>query len=109
MGPNLAGRHSRSSLSSCQQKPRGSEDHQKGYQNPSQIHPKSSKSAPGRRPRNHLEIVARFLKKIIKNDLQMEPQRTPEGPPLGEIRAVEGRSGPGPLQDLQNGAQKGGF
>ena len=45
----------------------------------------------------------------MKNDLQMEPQRAPEGLPLGEIRGAEGRSGPGPLQDLQNGAQKNGF
>ena len=106
---NLAGRHSRSSLSACQQKPRGSENHRKGYQNPSQIHPKSRKSAPGRRLRNHLKIVVRFLREIMKNDFQMESQRAPEGPPLGEIRGAEGRSGPGPLQDLQNGAQKAGF
>ena len=105
MGPNLAGKHSRSSPSAGQQKSRGSKDHQKGYQNPSQIHPKSGKSGPGRRPRNHLKIVARFLRKLMKNDLQMDPQRAPEGPPLGEIRGPEGRSGPGPLQDFQNGAQ----
>ena len=45
----------------------------------------------------------------MKNDFPMDPQRIPEGPPLGEIRGAEGRSGPGSLQDLQNGAQKGGF
>ena len=133
MGPNLAGRHSRSSLSACQQKPRGSENHQKGYQNPSQIHPKSRKSAPGRRLRNHLKIDVRFIAKIMKMTSQREPQRRLRGFPLGEnsgpksryapgvlkwtpkgrfleeIRGAEGRSGPGPLQDLQNGAQKGGF
>ena len=109
MGPNLAGRHSRSNPSACQQKSRGYGNHPKGYQNPSKIHPKSRKSGPGRRLRNHLKLVVRFLRKIMKNDFQMESQRAPEGPPLGEIRGAEGRSGPGPLQDLQNGAQKAGF
>ena len=90
MGPNLAGRHSRSSPSACQQKSRGYGNHPKGYQNPSKIHPKSKKSAPGRRLRNHLKIVVRFLRKIMKNDSQMDPQRAPEGPPLGKKGVYKG-------------------
>ena len=90
LGPNLAGRHSRSSLSACQQKPRGSENHRKGYQNPSQIHPKSRKSGPGRGLRNHLKIVARFLGKFTKMTSQMDPQRAPEAPPLGKIAVQKG-------------------
>ena len=78
VGPNLAGRHSRSSPSTCQQKSRGSEKHEKGYQNPFQIHPKSRKSAPGRGFRNHL--IGRFLKKFTKMTSQMEPKCCP-GPP----------------------------
>ena len=84
VGPNLAGRHSRSSLSACQQKPRGSENHRKGYPNSSQIHPKSRKNPPGRGLRNHLKIVARFLGKFTKMTSQMDPQRAPEAPPLGK-------------------------
>ncbi len=68
----------------------------KGFQNDLQMDPEDSN-------------YSRMTSKGLPNDFQMDPQRAPEGPPLGEIRGAEGTSGPGPLQDLQNGAQKGGF